>query len=166
MKKLTLSLIVLLQVSIVSANNIQVSNVSTVPANNTIRFTVTWENGWRSNVLNNWDAAWIFIKYFDPSILAWTHLNFTNTGNSIPAGFTATMGTTASANVGVFLYRSASGAGTTTITDIELGIPSAQASGVYDIKVFAIEMVYVPQAPYWVGGGTALSGTGRYSITG
>lgn len=145
------------------ANNIQVNNVSVVPANNTIKFTISWDNGWRSSVLNNWDAAWVFLKYYNPSTFTWDHLYYTNTGNVIPSGFTTSMGQTGAQNVGVFLYRSASGAGTTTITDIELGIPALQATGVFDIKVFAIEMVYVPQGAFYVGDG--ISGAGRFGAS-
>jgi formylglycine-generating enzyme required for sulfatase activity len=133
------------------------------PATNTIKFTVSWDNGWRSSILNNWDAAWVFLKYYDPQLLSWENVNFTNTGNSIPSGYTVAMGVSGgSINVGVFLYRSASGSGATAITDVELGIPAQRATGIYDIKVFAIEMVYVPQGFFYVGDGTGGS-TGRYS---
>jgi formylglycine-generating enzyme required for sulfatase activity len=159
MKKLIFSFFLL--VALVSrANNIQVTNVSVVPANNTIRFTISWDNGWRSSVLNNWDAAWVFVKYYDPMTLTWRHLNFTATGNVVPAGFAADPGLNITTAVGYFLYRSAVGSGTTTITNVELGIPAQQATGIYDIKIFAIEMVYIPQAEFFVGDGVSLS---RYS---
>jgi formylglycine-generating enzyme required for sulfatase activity len=160
MKKMIFSFSIFLAV-IAKANNIQVSNVSVVPASNTIRFTLTWENGWRSSVLNNWDAAWVFLKYYNPSIAEWQSLYFTTTGNVIPAGFTASLGSTGGVyNIGYFLYRSAVGNGTTTITNVELGIPAAQATGAYDIKVFAVEMVYIPQGEFYVGDGASIS---RYS---
>lgn len=160
MKKLIFILAILLLANFSNANNIQVTNVSVVTASNTIRFTVSWNNSWRSSTLNNWDAAWVFLKYYNPLGLDWEPVYFTNAGNLIPAGYTATMGSTGGSNIGVFLYRSASGSGTSTITNMELGIPAQQATGIYDIKVFAIEMVYVPQGSFYLGDG--LSGTGRY----
>jgi len=144
---------------IVRANNIQVTNVSVQPATNTIQFTVSWDNSWRSTILNNWDAAWVFLKYYDPQLLRWAQVNFTNTGNNIPAGFTASIPPD---KLGVFLYRSGSGSGTSAITNVQLGIPAQQATGIYDIQVFAIEMVYVPQGSFFAGDG--VSGSGVYSF--
>lgn len=160
MKKLIFIFAILLLANFSNANNILVNNVSVVAASNTIRFTVSWDNSWRSSTLNNWDAAWVFLKYYDPVGLDWKPVYFTNAGNVIPAGFTATLGSTGGSNIGVFLYRSAPGSGTSTITNIELGIPAQQATGIYDIKVFAIEMVYVPQGSFYLGDG--VSDVGRY----
>ncbi|MFZ1535460.1 MAG: hypothetical protein WAT14_14925, partial [Chitinophagaceae bacterium] len=143
------------------SNNIQITNVSVQSATNTIQFTVSWDNSWRSSTLNNWDAAWVFLKYYNPLALEWQSLYFTNTGNVIPSGYSADMGATSGLNVGAFLYRSSPGSGTSTITDIQLGIPSQQAIGIYDIKVFAVEMVYIPQGSFFAG--DAASGSGRYA---
>ena len=118
MKKLIFIFAILLLANFSNANNILVNNVSVVAASNTIRFTVSWDNSWRSSTLNNWDAAWVFLKYYDPVGLDWKPVYFTNAGNVIPAGFTATMGITGGSNIGVFLYRSAPGSGTSTITNI------------------------------------------------
>lgn len=159
MKKLLFLLLLSLQVLLSHANNIQVTNVLVQPATNTIQFTVSWDNGWRSSILNNWDAAYVFIKFKDVDN-TWKHLNFTNVGNTVPSGFTADF--TSPQYVAVLLHRSATGSGTTTITNAQLGIPAARATGIYDIKVFAIEMVYVPQGSFFVGDG--VSGTGRYGV--
>ena len=154
MKKLLFLLLLSLHVLISHANNIQVTNVVLQPASSTIQFTVSWDNGWRSSILNNWDAAYVFIKYKDVDG-KWKTLVFNNTGNVIPAGFSS-----AYAVGGTFLYRSTAGSGATTITNVKLGTSVYQLNGIYDIKVFAIEMVYIPYAPFFVGDG--LSGTGFY----
>jgi hypothetical protein len=83
------------------SNNIQITNVSVQSATNTIQFTVSWDNSWRSSTLNNWDAAWVFLKYYNPLALEWQSLYFTNTGNVIPSGI-ADMGATSGLNVGAF----------------------------------------------------------------
>jgi formylglycine-generating enzyme required for sulfatase activity len=138
------------------ANNIQITNVSVVPANNTIKFDVSWDNGWRSSTLNNWDAAWVFFKFKDADA-EWKHMNIGPTGNIIPSGFSVSYAPVVSGIggtfVGVFLYRSAVGSGTTTLNNVELAILPEIASGVYDIRAFGIEMVYIPQAPFYVGDG-------------
>jgi formylglycine-generating enzyme required for sulfatase activity len=143
----------------VRANNIQITNVSVVRANNSIKFDVSWDNGWRSSTLNNWDAAWVFFKYKE-SNGRWRPLNLTNTGNNIPSGFSSSIATNAPiiAGIGAFLYRSAVGSGTTIITNVELGILPIYASGVYDIKAFAIEMVYIPAAPFYANDGISTNG--------
>jgi formylglycine-generating enzyme required for sulfatase activity len=149
MKKLLFITAIIFACMSTKANNIQITNVSVVSANNTIKFDISWDNGWRSGTLNNWDAAWVFFKYKDISG-NWQHIYLTNTGNTIPSGFSSTIANNPS-GVGAFLYRSASGNGTTTLTNVELGINAAQATGIFDIKAFAIEMVYIPQAAYYLG---------------
>jgi formylglycine-generating enzyme required for sulfatase activity len=128
-------------------NNIQVSNVIVLSGTNQIQFDISWDNSWRSDVLQNWDAAWVFMKYKDIDG-KWKHLSFSNTNNALPAGFASSI---PADNNGVFLYRSAAGSGSVSITGARLGIQAQYALGVYDIKVFGIEMVYIPQAPFFAG---------------
>ena len=60
---------IMLCVSPLMSNNIQVSNVRLTNQNTTddftmVEFDISWENSWRySGGPSNWDAAWIFIKY-------------------------------------------------------------------------------------------------------
>jgi len=71
----------------VYSNNISVSEVSKASTNTTqdyimLQFTVSWENSWRD--AENYDAAWIFIKYrLAGAGDAWSHatLNFINGAN-------------------------------------------------------------------------------------
>ena len=145
-------LLLWISIANIFGNGITISNVSVI--NNAgvgqLKFDVSWENGWRSSTLNNWDAAWIFAKY---KIVEgqWQHIYFTLANNVIPGGFTASQ---AAGGEGSFLYRSSAGSGTTTITDVRLGIPASISMGVFDIKVFAIEMVYIPQAAFYLGDGS------------
>jgi formylglycine-generating enzyme required for sulfatase activity len=152
MKKLLFIVFFMAAFAITKANNIQITNVSVVPANSTIKFDVSWDNGWRSSVLNNRDAAWVFFKYKNAAG-NWTHLNLTNVGNIIQSGYTIDLRNPFAPFIGAFLHRSVSGSGTTTLTNVELGISAAQASGIYDIKAFALEMVYIPQGNFFAGDG-------------
>jgi formylglycine-generating enzyme required for sulfatase activity len=165
MKKLLFITCLFCCLAAVKANNITITNISVVPASNTIKFDISWDNGWRSTVLNNWDAAWVFFKYKDISG-NWQVLALTNTGNVIPGGFTGSV--VAANNIpfgGAFLYRSAAGSGTTTLTNVELGITPAQANGLWDIKAFAIEMVYIPQTAFYVGDGASTNSFAPTQIT-
>jgi formylglycine-generating enzyme required for sulfatase activity len=128
-------------------NNIQVSNVTVLSGTNQIQFDISWDNSWRSDVLQNWDAAWVFMKYRDIDG-KWKHLPFTNQAKIVPPGYNADIVTD---STGALLYRNVSGSGTSTMAGIKLGIPSQFALGVFDIKLFGIEMVYIPTGPFWVG---------------
>ena len=61
------------------SNNVQVSNVRLTNQNTTddftmVEFDIIWENSWRYNGgPNNWDAAWIFVKYKIGANGAWNH---------------------------------------------------------------------------------------------
>ncbi|MFZ1526718.1 MAG: SUMF1/EgtB/PvdO family nonheme iron enzyme [Saprospiraceae bacterium] len=147
MKKSFLTIFALFSTIWIYANNVQITNVSFKPNTNTIKFDISWENSWRSSVLNNWDAAYVFIKYFDPGTGTWLHVPFTNTNNVIPNGFSVSE----VPGVGRYLYRSVSGSGTAQLTNVELGIESRFASGIYDIKLFALEMVHIPVIDFYLG---------------
>lgn len=147
MKKSFLTIFALFSAIWIYANNVQISNVSFKPNTNTLKFDISWENSWRSDVLNNWDAAYVFIKYFDPGTGTWLHVPFTNTNNVIPNDFSVSVGP----GVGRFLYRTVSSSGTSQLTNVELGIESRFASGIYDVKLFALEMVHIPVIDFYLG---------------
>ncbi len=134
------------------ANNLQISNVSTNVNGTitTVSFDIAWENSWRGGVANNYDAAWVFIKYKDQNN-EWHHLNLTGADNSTTAPLTIEA---PSDKKGVFIYRSANGIGDISPTTVVLGVQ--QQPGLFDIKIFGIEMVYIPQGEFYVGGADAV----------
>ncbi len=135
-----------------------------------VTFDVTWLSSWRHTgagapAPNNWDAAWVFVK-FRKNGGAWAHASLNNTGHSTGSGTAATISVgypdTSSAfdiatnpGVGVFLYRSGDGAGTFATTGTSLSWNYSQdgvtGSDTVEIRVFAIEMVYVPQGEFFAG---------------
>jgi formylglycine-generating enzyme required for sulfatase activity len=158
-----------------NANNIQVSNVSlsgqniTAGANNSanfnrVQFDLSWENSWRtSSAPNNWDAAWVFVKY---SVNGgdWQHAYLNDTGHFAPAGTTidpglhypdSTFHPLNNPCLGVFVYRSIDGSGTFSNPGIQLqwnyGANGINDNDNVEIGVFAIEMVYVPQDSFYLG---------------
>jgi formylglycine-generating enzyme required for sulfatase activity len=155
------------------ANNIQVSNLSLTDENRleghvTVQFDLTWENSWRlSSGPSNWDAAWVFMKYRVGNG-EWKHAKLNNTGHTMGSGTpsTHTIGllnddaafdATNNPCVGMFVYRSEASSGTFTNTGVKLRW-NYGANGIgdgvsIDVKVFAIEMVYVAQGAFNVGGG-------------
>ena len=166
MKRIILSLLFSLVVHLLWANNIQVSQVSLANQNTglstvMVEFDISWENSWRVSVSpSNWDAAWIFVK-FRANNGDWQHasLNYVN-GTAASDGHTEPVGgtiSTPSDGRGVFLYRNTDGAGPVNYIDVQLlwnyGVDGVNDGDILDVKVFAIEMVYMPQGPFSLGSG-------------
>jgi formylglycine-generating enzyme required for sulfatase activity len=159
MKKLFTFFFVLALATMLSANNITVSNLSLTGQNTTsdytlVKFDISWDNSWRtSSAPNNWDAAWVFVKY-KVSGGIWNHATLHASGHTAPAGSTITP---SSDGIGAFIYRSSDGTGTFNKTGVQLrwnyGANGVTDNEVIDIQVFAIEMVYVPQGSFYVGNG-------------
>jgi formylglycine-generating enzyme required for sulfatase activity len=143
--------------SSLKANNIAVSNV-TLKKRNTISdyvsvsFDLSWENSFRNSTgSSNWDAAWVFVKYKIGATGEWKHATLNTTGHTIPSGGTSSQ----TDGTGIFLYRNTTGNGTFTLNGVELrwnygtdGVPDE--SKIY-VKVFAIEMVHIPQGSFQAG---------------
>lgn len=164
MKRFIFLLALLLPATLcIKANNIQITNVTTVITGSVVQvqFDLSWENSWRTAGTNNWDGAWVFLKFKDNDG-TWKHLKFTTNNNVIPAGYTTTFPFNDSeSGIGMMIHRSANGFGNVNLVGVKAGITSYP--GIYDIKAFAIEMVYIPQGSFWVGDGeTGFNSNGYY----
>ncbi|MFN5693091.1 MAG: hypothetical protein ACK46Z_11360, partial [Bacteroidota bacterium] len=153
-----------MQVSGVFANDILVSNISLVNRNKStdivfVQFDLSWQNSFRtSSGSANWDAAWVFVKYRIGETGEWKHATLNNGGHTIPSG----TATTQTDGTGLFFYRDTDGTGTFSKSGIELrwnygtdGV--ADDSKIY-VKVFAIEMVYIPSGEFQLGSGSQTEG--------
>lgn len=104
----------------------------------------------------------------------WEHAQLNNTGHIAVTGSTIEPGllTPGSAfnestnpAVGAFIYRSSTntGAGTNAFNDVALrwnyGVNGVDDDAVVSVKVYAIETVYVPQGPFYVGSGGTEAGS-------
>ncbi|MEI7726951.1 MAG: SUMF1/EgtB/PvdO family nonheme iron enzyme, partial [Bacteroidota bacterium] len=177
MKNIAALLIILALAGTLSANNISISNLVLTGKNTgshytMVQFDISWENSWRTSTNeSNWDAAWIFVK-FRVAGGTWQHSWLNDDGHTAPAGSTISPGfltpgaafnSTTNPGLGVFIYRSAIGAGTFTKTGVQLrwnyGANSLGDGDIVEVKVFAIEMVYVPQGAFAVGSGGTESGS-------
>jgi formylglycine-generating enzyme required for sulfatase activity len=158
------------------ANNLAITNLSYNGGNQTVTFNVSWENSWRNTGIPgstvNYDGAWIFIKFRDacakdsvsPSAGDYQHmwLSTTPADHTVPAGGAIEIGTTTIGGnprgMGVFLYRAADGTGTFTLTNVTLkwDITAQGLTGTdWDIQVFGMEMVRIPQGSYFLGDGVS-----------
>ena len=130
------------------ANNINISNISSVPGSGYVQlqFDLSWDNSWNNSI--NHDAAWVFFKFKDNDG-TWRHLNLTNANNAIASGYAITVPADLT---GAMIYRSVAGSGTVTLTGIKLGVSNLPGS--FDIKGFALEMVQIPMGDtYYLGDG-------------
>jgi formylglycine-generating enzyme required for sulfatase activity len=138
-----------------NANDINVKNVrltGQVSGSHTfVNFDLSWENSWRNST--NWDAAWLFVKY-KVGTGEWQHatLSATPTDHTAPTGSTISP---ASDGKGVFIHRSSNGTGDNNFADVSLrwNYPTDLVANdaQLTVKVFAIEMVYIPQGNFFVG---------------
>ncbi|MBX2887908.1 MAG: hypothetical protein KF829_04580 [Ferruginibacter sp.] len=143
-----------------NGNNITVAN-ATLSGQNTvshytlINFDISWENSWRTSTNeNNYDGAWIFVKYRKNSTSDWRHCTISSTGNTSASGSTFYI---PSDNKGAFIYRSSDGIGNVNWVNNQLqwnyGVDGLLDNETVEIKVFALEMVYIPQGSFQLGSG-------------
>lgn len=146
-------------------NNLDVTSIDTSSDKMMVTCDVQQENSWRNNVSH--DAIWMFLKYSTDGGQTWRHASMGNAGIN-PTGFV--MGNNFEAVVpqdlkGFFLRRSMPGNGLIDLKKIQFvwnygidGISDdiAKASNTI-LRVFGIEMVYIPQGSFFVGDGDSSS---------
>jgi formylglycine-generating enzyme required for sulfatase activity len=111
------------------ANNISVTSVSLTGQNTTtgtnnianyslVQFDLTWENSWRtSSEPNNWDAAWVFVKYKVSG-------NYVSASGAFSSGTTITVSSTTGLRVGMLIGK-VSGNGSITAGTVVTSITDA-----------------------------------------
>jgi len=173
MKKLVLIYFIVcvsLFASHLEITNIKVKNINENTGKTSINFDVKWEKSWKNDI--NSDGVWIFGKYKDKDGL-WKHINleekspedFNYTNQSVKGMYE---GTAKDKNVetgiwipytkkGFFLFRTNNGTGEIDLNGVQLewdykkaGISDKNIKNI-EVKVFGIEMVYVPQDEFYVG---------------
>jgi len=149
----------------------RVANVKVEPGQDvsTISFDLAWNNSWRAKwtepaeknctgkplTLENWDAAWVFVKYRPKDAGVYSHATLSpDAAHHVrPAGAAVDMGLSDDGNkgVGVFVYRDAVGQGGNVFKGMKLrwlsGADQADPAAV-ELSVHAIAMVYVPEGPF------------------
>ena len=154
---------------LITANNLVLENTTLVEADHdnhtaNIQFDISWDNSFRENgdgtefSANNWDSAWIFAKY-RVSGGDWHHCSLATSGHTAPAGSTIENPPATSDNrqAGVMIYRSSAGFGSNDWDNAKLvwnyGTDGVADDASVEIKVFGIEMCYVPEGSFYLGDG-------------
>jgi formylglycine-generating enzyme required for sulfatase activity len=164
--------------TLVYASNVAVTNVTLTGQNATaetiqIQFDLSWDNSWRDST--NYDAIWVFAKYKKTGESEpWNHVMLKSSGTN-PSGYV--QGSGAALNIvvptnddgksyGCFIERSVDGSGTVTATGIQIvwdwsenGSSLNAADTIDEIRVYAVEMVYMPECSFYVGSGGTESGS-------
>ncbi|RYD91787.1 MAG: hypothetical protein EOP50_13695, partial [Sphingobacteriales bacterium] len=156
MKKIFTILVAVFSAHLLQANNIQVSNINVSQPN--ISFTISWENSWNTtnniNPLypNNWDGAWVFIKYQNNIDNLWKHATVSsiNTDHTITGGILQIE--SVADGMGIFIRRSNPGSGTVTAS-VTLKMNALTGTGNFNFKVFGTEVVNIPQSNFQLGDG-------------
>lgn len=145
------------------ANNLSISGVTLTDQNTTtktiyIQFNVSWDNSFRDAI--NWDAAWIFFKVKGAPL--WQHARLSPNVSD----YTAPAGSAISPSpdsLGFFIYRSAISSGTNNFTGVKAkwyyGASGFTDNELVNINAFGIEMVNIPQSPYYLGDGSGIVGS-------
>ncbi|HPI20098.1 MAG TPA: SUMF1/EgtB/PvdO family nonheme iron enzyme [Candidatus Kapabacteria bacterium] len=145
------------------ANNLAIGTLAKVEQNQEngyfmLQFDMSWDNSWRlDSEPNNYDGVWLFAKY-KKNDGKWYHCTLNETNFS-----TGSQGNGATIEIvdskGALYYRSENGRGKFASENIKLrwdysvdGLDDL-AAYISEIKIYGIEMVYIPQAPFYVGSG-------------
>ena len=150
-----------------------------------VTFDLAWDHSWRAAwevpperhggtgtlKLENWDAAWVFIKFRKPGAEEYSHATLsTNVADhTVPAGAKLDIGLSddGERGIGAFVYRAAAGYGANDWKGMTLRwlhqADGVDNPGAADLRVFALRMVYVPRCAFWVGDGTVNATTGPFS---
>lgn len=145
--------------------NGMISEVNTEKKTAKVQFNVSWDNSWKNDV--NCDGVWVFAK-FQAADGQWKHVDLKSasgaafdytdrTPETFSRGEGPDMGMWVPEEMkGAFLFRT-KGSGTAVSKNVQLIWDYAKA-GVADdqimktkIKIFGLEMVYVPQDQHYVG---------------
>ncbi len=168
------------------ADPIRIENVrradGPVAGQNSITFDLAWDHSWRAVweepeerhggkgmlKLESWDAAWVFVKFRKPGADRYSHalLSTSQADHHVPAGAALDVGLTddGTRGVGVFVYRKTAGHGPNDFKGVTLRwLHGAVTPAAVELKVFALEMVYVPQCAFWAGDGSTDRVKGQFS---
>jgi hypothetical protein len=113
-----------------------------------VQFDLNWGYSWKDSI--NWDAAWVFMKYKNESG-EWKPCKIKTTGYDHGQGTPNNINVPAD-QMGAFVSMSQYGNAHVDIQGMQLqwdyGADGISNPGLLEVKVFAIEMVYVPQGDF------------------
>ena len=156
------------------ANNLIIGTPSYNGTNNTLTFTVKWDNSWR--VITgpaNYDAIWLYAKRQPCGANGiWSHALLSSTASDHSVSGTNANSLVidpVSDNMGVFVHlgpssdnQIISSMSTTTIVlklteTYNPALTGSSSASADNWKIFGIEMVYVPAGEFYIGDGRSIN---------
>ncbi len=135
------------------ANNLSVTNASI--EDKMVRFDISWENSWNlTDQGGNKDAVWVFLKGRTSSGI-WEHINLV-TETAVHFAGEGLSVESVSDGMGVFVAIEAGRYGNVKPTQVSL-FATPDLAEYNQVKIFAIEMVYIPEGPFYLGDGVSVS---------
>ena len=147
------------------AGEITVENVMTrfEDGQGKVTLDISWNGSWRRHGdPGNWDAAWVFVKYRLKGGMGWRHATLSakaddyDFGNGNPVPATIQPGRDGK---GFFVFRAKEGAGDIHWKGLqipwEIKDDGLTKDRIKEMRVFALEMVYIPQGSFLIGDGVS-----------
>jgi len=154
--------------AVAHADHLKIENVKVAPrdaATATVTFDVAWANSWRHGDYH--DAAWLFFKVQANKESDWQHVRLVAEKVVNPPGYEHGRGTPIEVAVpvgdegavGMFVRRAEEGKsgvesrGVTAVWNFTANDGVRQDLKNVRMQAFAVEMVYVPEGPFYLGSG-------------
>jgi formylglycine-generating enzyme required for sulfatase activity len=170
MKKIfSILLVVLASTFFLQANNVVTSAISLTGQNAALNFSminydISWENSWRTSTNeSNYDGVWLFVKFRKNNTSLWKHatINYVAPGTAAACGHVEAGGSiikTSADGKGIWQYRNANGSGAVFFGANQLrwnyGVDGVLDNDSVEVRVFAVEMCYIPQGAFNLGSGS------------
>ncbi|WP_027003019.1 SUMF1/EgtB/PvdO family nonheme iron enzyme [Hugenholtzia roseola] len=140
----------LLLIPSLCANGLIVSDLALIDAGR-LHLRLAWENAWHNDL--NHDGVWLFVKYRRYGG-AWQHLDLSATKAAHLVQNVDLEVEAVSDGKGIFVYPQQKGFFSDIETELTLSFSeNLSLLGQYDFRVFAVEMVWIPEGGFWVGDG-------------
>jgi hypothetical protein len=155
----------------VRVEGLRIKNVSVTRRDEktaTVKFDIVWANSWRHGVFH--DAAWVFFKVRANEASAWQPVRLAADKVTNPAGYGQKKEGTPLEFVvpdgqdgftGMFVRRAQDGIGLVETREVTAVVewgtniqPATPETLKPDIRAFGVEMVYIPEGPFYVGRGS------------
>jgi formylglycine-generating enzyme required for sulfatase activity len=153
-KNSLLFIIALLHFSVIGfSNNLTISNGYKV--DNTIYADLSWDNSWNLTAQGgNFDAVWVFIKGKNSSG-NWIHIDVSSSSSFHSTQYPLSINAVDDGK-GIFVINSSNGIQNISPTQISI-YSTTDLSSFSEIRIFGIEMVYIPEDQYFLGDGASIS---------
>jgi hypothetical protein len=167
--RLAIAGVLLLGAGAARADNLKIEDATVSPRDArtaTVRFDISWDGSWRHEA--NHDAAWVFFKVRPEGATEWQHVRLVADKVLNPTGYGQEKGGTPldfivpdgkDGFLGMFVRRAEYGVGKVTATEVTAAWDLSANKGItkdtkVSLRAFGIEMVFVPEGPFYLGGGT------------